>query len=113
MPLTAKSHIGASKCTQQLYGIADLVVVDKHGQTHIVDYKTSIHAFSDYSSAKQITVFHQIGLYQRMLSDLGLRMKDKKAYVLPIQMDGFHLDETTDKFSFENCKTEGLQDITV
>ena len=113
MSLTAKSHIGASKCTQQLYGIADLVVIDKHGQTHIVDYKTSIHAFSDYSSAKQITVFHQIGLYQRMLSDLGLRMKDKKAYVLPIQMDGFHLDETTDKFSFENCKTEGLRDITV
>lgn len=28
-------------------------------------------------------------------------------------MDGFHLDEATDKFSFENCKTEGLQDITV
>lgn len=111
LPLTAPTNKWAKGCSDQLYGIADLVVVDKNGQTHIVDYKTSTHAFSEYSTAKGITIEHQVGLYQRMLSNIGLNMRSKKAFVLPIQMDGFKLD-ASNKFVFDTCKTEGLQDIT-
>lgn len=112
LPITAKSNKSAADCSDQLYGIADLVVIDKNGQTHLVDYKTSIHPYSEYADAKRLTVFHQIGLYQRMLSSIGLHMRNSKSWVLPIQMFGFKQDETTHKFVFDSCTCEGLQDIT-
>lgn len=112
LPITAKSNKGAEDCSDQLYGIADLVVIDKNGQTHLVDYKTSTHAFSEYSSAKYITVLYQLGLYQRILSSIGLNVKQKKAYLLPIQMENFRQDPSSGKFVFDTCKTEGMRDIT-
>jgi RecB family exonuclease len=35
-------------------GIIDLLVVDKTGQIHIFDYKTSVRSYNNFDSAKKL-----------------------------------------------------------
>jgi ATP-dependent exoDNAse (exonuclease V) beta subunit len=38
----------------QLYGIVDLLVIDKKGNSYIFDYKTSPKEYQNYNSAKKL-----------------------------------------------------------
>ena len=59
---------------RKLFGIIDLLIVDKTGHIHIVDYKTSIHDYQDFSMAKNLAYSYQMATYQRMLEIYGLNV---------------------------------------
>ena len=56
----------------KLLGIIDLLIVDKEGNTHILDYKTSVHSYSEFSQAKKNAYSYQLAVYQRMLEKYGI-----------------------------------------
>ena len=73
----------------KLFGIIDLLIVDGQGRTHILDYKTSIHSYSDFSSAKKAAYSYQMATYQRMLEKYGINTYQGELMVAPIQIRGF------------------------
>lgn len=78
-----------------LFGIIDLLVVDKNGRIHIVDYKTSIHDYQDFSMAKNLAYSYQMATYQRMLEVYGLNVNGGRMLVAPIKIDNFRPDGDT------------------
>lgn len=78
-----------------LFGIIDLLVVDKTGHVHIVDYKTSIHDYQDFSMAKNLSYSYQMATYQRMLEVYGLNVNGGRMLVAPIKIDNFRPDGDT------------------
>lgn len=82
----------------KLYGIIDLLVVDEQGNTHIIDYKTSVKEFSKFDSAKQAAYRYQMATYQRMLSRYGINTIGGDLYVAPIQILDFKKEG--DKYSY-------------
>lgn len=79
----------------KLFGIIDLLIVDGQGRTHILDYKTSIHSYSDFSSAKKSAYSYQMATYQRMLEKYGINTYQGELMVAPIQIRGFRRDGDT------------------
>ena len=79
----------------KLFGIIDLLIVDGQGRTHILDYKTSIHAYSDFSSAKKAAYSYQMATYQRMLEKYGINTYQGELMVAPIQIRGFRRNGDT------------------
>lgn len=73
----------------KLFGIIDLLIVDGQGRTHILDYKTSIHSYSKFSSAKKSAYSYQMATYQRMLEKYGIITYQGELMVAPIQIRGF------------------------
>lgn len=73
----------------KLFGIIDLLIVDGQGRTHILDYKTSIHSYSEFSSAKKAAYSYQMATYQRMLKKYGIDTYQGELMVAPIQIRGF------------------------
>lgn len=73
----------------KLLGIIDLLIVDGQGRTHILDYKTSVHSYSDFSSAKKSAYSYQMATYQRMLEKYGINTYQGELMVAPIQIRGF------------------------
>ena len=77
---------------RKLFGIIDLLVVDKTGKIHIVDYKTSIHDYQDFSMAKNLAYSYQMATYQRMLEIYGLNVNGGRMLVAPIKIENFRPD---------------------
>lgn len=75
-----------------LMGIIDLMIVDSTGKVHILDYKTSIHDYRDFSGAKRNAYSYQLATYQRMLQKYGLNMYEGEMLVAPIQISNFRRD---------------------
>lgn len=73
----------------QLFGIIDLLIVDGNGRVHILDYKTSVHSYSDFGSAKKSAYNYQMATYQRMLETYGISTYQSKFMVSPIQLKNF------------------------
>src|ERR1041385_4099881 len=48
-------------------GISDLIVVDKSGQVHVYDYKTSSTPDNEWVEAKRLSVDYQLGFYRQIL----------------------------------------------
>lgn len=48
-------------------GIIDLLILDKNGVPHILDYKTSPKGYKDYASAKKLAFMYQVATYEMML----------------------------------------------
>lgn len=80
---------------RKLFGIIDLLVVDKTGHIHIVDYKTSIHDYQDFSMAKNLAYSYQMATYQRMLEIYGLNVNGGRMMVAPIKIDNFRPEGDT------------------
>lgn len=76
----------------KLLGIIDLLIVDKEGKTHILDYKTSIHSYSEFSDPKKNAYSYQLAVYQRMLEKYGINTYGGQLLVAPIQISGFRKD---------------------
>lgn len=72
-----------------LLGIIDLLVVDGQGRTHILDYKTSIHSYQEFSGAKKNAYSYQMAVYQRMLEKYGINTYEGQLMVAPIQIQNF------------------------
>ena len=79
----------------ELLGIIDLLIVDKEGRVHILDFKTSVHAYSDFSSAKKSAYRYQMAVYQRMLEKYGINTYQGQFMVSPIQIKDFKKDGNT------------------
>lgn len=82
----------------RLYGIIDLLVVDKTGKVHIIDYKTSIKPYEKFGSDKQMAYQYQMATYQRMLQRHGISTTEGDLYVAPIQITGFKKDGDSFKY---------------
>lgn len=72
-----------------LLGIIDLLIVDSKGRTHILDYKTSIHDYKEFSGAKKNAYSYQMAVYQRMLEKYGINTYEGQLMVAPIQIQNF------------------------
>ncbi len=72
-----------------IMGIIDLLVVDQDGNAHVIDYKTSPR--DTFNSAKERGFWYQLGLYNRMLQNAGIRTNSRSPQVMvaPIKMEGF------------------------
>ena len=80
---------------RKLFGIIDLLIVDKKGHIHIVDYKTSIHDYQDFSVAKNLAYSYQMATYQRMLELYGVNVTEGRMMVAPIKINNFRPEGDT------------------
>ena len=80
---------------RKLFGIIDLLIVDKKGNIHIVDYKTSIHDYQDFSVAKNLAYSYQMATYQRMLEIYGFNVTEGRMMVAPIKIDSLRPEGDT------------------
>ena len=73
----------------KLLGRVDLLVIDKNGIPHVVDYKTSPKQYENYNSAKTLNFTYQLATYERMLRRWGFNTTDSDIMVAPLQMTNF------------------------
>lgn len=130
---TANS-ISEKELSKNLLGIIDLLIVDKNGKTHIVDYKTSPHDFSKrsdsgdkesrngYSSAKVLSFKYQLAVYKRLLAVMGIDTSATSLLVAPIQLMDFKMDsegkwtyDTIQKYAgyTENISRDSKENMTI
>lgn len=79
----------------KLMGIIDLLIIDSEGKPHILDYKTSIHDYSDFGIAKRTAYTYQLATYQRMLQKYGMNTYQGTLLVSPIKIDNFRKEGDT------------------
>lgn len=73
----------------KLLGRVDLLVLDKYGTPHIIDYKTSPKQYEDYNSAKILNFTYQLATYERMLRRWGFNTTSSDIMVAPLEMTNF------------------------
>lgn len=88
-----------------LLGMIDLLIVDSSGAIHILDYKTSLHPYEEFSSDKRLGYKYQQAIYQRMLEKYGLNIVGGKIMIAPIQILGFHQD-SNDKWTYDDISSD-------
>lgn len=83
--------------TVNLLGNIDLTVIDKDGNIHIIDYKTSPKDYKYYNDVKKRTFMYQLATYQRMLKAMNLPISNSsRLCVVPIKFDGFNINGNID-----------------
>ena len=88
-----------------LLGMIDLLIVAPDGGIHILDYKTSLHSYDEFSSDKRLGYKYQQAVYQRMLEKYGFNMIGGSIMIAPIQILGFHKD-SNDKWVYDDITSE-------
>lgn len=73
--------------TDVLKGKIDLLAIDLSGAVHIFELKVSKTKYSDWDSAKKITLDRQLSLYRQLLGQHVL-IDDTMLYTIPVWMDG-------------------------
>lgn len=113
----------------QLFGIIDLLVVDKKGNSYIFDYKTSPKTYNKYNSNKKLDFDYQLAFYRNMLKTYGFTVSDnnQNEFIIPIVMDNFRPSNLEDiqnacqdnsyaknqaKFIFDGVSYDEIQNIT-
>lgn len=86
--------------TDTLLGMIDLMIIDKNGNIHILDYKTSLHSYDDFNDAKRAAYNYQQAIYQRMLEKYGLNVTNGELIIAPIQLVNFH--QENDKWVYSD-----------
>ena len=79
----------------KLMGVIDLLIIDNSGRPHILDYKTSVHDYIDFSQAKRNAYSYQLATYQRMLEKYGVNVYQGQMLVAPIQILNFRKEGDT------------------
>ena len=74
--------------SKRIYGIVDLLVLDKDGIPHIIDYKTSTKSYNAFSNPKKLAYTYQLAVYERILSNYGIRTDESTSTIVPIQIKG-------------------------
>lgn len=74
-----------------LRGTIDLLVLDKEGGVHIIDYKTSVKPYTKFIGAKRLAFVYQLAVYGRMLERYGFNMHqlNKMYMIAPIRINNF------------------------
>lgn len=85
-----------------ILGKIDLLVIDEQGNAHVIDYKTSPKAYSDYSPAKKLAYTYQIAIYNRILERMNINVDNSEMLVFPIQLNNFRKEG--EKYVFDECK---------
>lgn len=98
-----------TKGVRFLIGRIDMVVIDKDGNAHIVDYKTSPKPYNQYNDAKKLGYSYQLAAYSRILAQNGLKFNAIRSFVAPIQLEGFRPD-TDDSYVFDHIKADTVLD---
>ena len=79
------------KDIKTILGIIDLLVVDKNGQVHYYDYKTSPKPYDKFDKAKKRTYSYQLAMYGKLLKRYGLNYRNSNISILPIQFEDLDL----------------------
>lgn len=93
--VTQDTNIMHNGAPTKLMGIIDLLIIDSSGKPHILDYKTSIHDYMDFSQAKKNAYSYQLATYQRMLEKYGINIYQGELLVAPIQISNFRKEGNT------------------
>jgi hypothetical protein len=91
-----------------IIGKIDLLVVDRQGNIHIVDYKTSPKSLSEYTDDKKRAYCYQTAIYRRLLQKAGLNLNgDCRTKVLPIVIDNLHsTDAIKGEVDYDGCHVD-------
>ena len=93
-----------------LFGIIDLAIIDKKGQVHYFDYKSSPKDYSKFDTAKKRAYTFQLAMYGKLLRKYGLDYRNSDIGILPIQFQGLellnpdeaHLNPSKAKFGYKD-----------
>lgn len=86
----------------QVRGKLDLIAVDTNGDAHIFEIKISKTKYTDWDSAKKLTLDWQLALYRQLLGK-HIRVDQTRLYVIPVFMstlanpNNLHLEELEDR----------------
>lgn len=94
-----------------LIGKVDLLVIDKYGIPHIVDYKTSLKEYQKFDSAKQLAYKYQTAVYGRLLAKHGFNIDKTDYSIVPIKINGFERIGNDYKFDTINFEDNIFKDI--
>ena len=95
-----------------LFGIIDLAIIDKNGQIHYFDYKSSPKHYSQFDSAKKRAYMYQLAMYGKLLRKYGLDYRNSDIGILPIQFENLKL-LNPDEAHLNPAKAQfGYTDIT-
>lgn len=83
----------------QLVGIADLLVIDGHGNIHVIDYKTSPKTYHNYNAYKKKTFYYQLATYRRILERYFNLNEQSRAFVIPLHFKDFEVENGEMKYS--------------
>lgn len=100
--LTGRVENSLNKNADTLLGIIDLLVIDDHGNAHVIDYKTSPHSIDNYPQAKKLSYTYQIAFYNRMLEKYGINVDNSEMLVIPLQLDNFR--EENGQYVYDGVK---------
>lgn len=111
--ITGKIDTNVANGVDTVMGIIDLLVIDKEGNPQIVDYKTSIHDYDHFNSAKKLAYTYQTAVYGRLLAKAGININKTKYLIVPIQIADFQYEDD-DKYTFTgfNLRNNVFEDIT-
>lgn len=98
--ITQDTNVVHNGTPTKLLGMIDLLVVDREGNTHILDYKTSIHSYEHFDDAKKNAYSYQLATYQRMLEKYGINTYGGQLLVAPIQIKDFKKIPGTDQYEY-------------
>lgn len=100
---------------KRLSGSIDLMVVDKNGTPHIIDWKTSPKPYNGYNDVKKRTYRYQLGLYRQILNRMGINTDDTRLYIAPVRISGITRD-SDGKYSLTGISvdknSDSLKNIT-
>ena len=80
--------------SKRIYGIVDLLVIDEQGIPHLIDYKTSTKSYDKFNPQKKKAYTYQLAVYERILSNYGIRTDESTSTIIPIQIQDMKYDST-------------------
>lgn len=80
----------------KLIGVIDLLIIDKSGVPHIVDYKFSSKGAEQWSSAKHLCHIYQQGFYKAGIEAKNLDMSKSDVCIKPFLLSDFNGETYTD-----------------
>lgn len=102
----------AQRKPEILMGIIDLAVIDKKGQLHYYDYKTSPKDYSKFNSVKKLNYTYQLAMYGKLFRKYGLDYRDSDIGILPIQFQDLELLNPEEAHKNPNKAKFGYKTIT-
>lgn len=80
--------------SKELKGIIDLIVVDKNGEIHLYDFKTSAKRYGDWSQYKKKVTALQLYTYKKMLETKGLHISSMNCLSIPLKINNEYNPDT-------------------
>ena len=99
--------------SEPVIGRIDLITVSDSGRIGIYDFKISTKEYTDWSSAKKLSVDYQLAAYRALLANKGLPVQDASLNVIPIVVeDPDYEDESFNSFRFDTTENRLTSNYT-